>query len=118
MVPTREMISASMTAMRKRRQREGWVSEWRKHAWRLAAGVEASPHWDVEKPKSAGEQNTEGAGGFETADAPPDVAEEIPPAGLSYGDQEQRMALDTIHRLRQPLPEGWEFDRDGANERS
>lgn len=46
-VPTREMINASMTAMRKRRKRDAWVAEKHKHAWRLAAGIEAAPRWDV-----------------------------------------------------------------------
>ena len=51
-VPTREMINASMTAMRRRRKREGWVAEKQKHAWRLAAGIEAAPHWRVAQQPS------------------------------------------------------------------
>jgi hypothetical protein len=48
--PTKEMIDASMTAMRKSRKREGRVDERRKHKWRLAAGIEASPDWKFKKP--------------------------------------------------------------------
>lgn len=33
-------------------------------------------------------------------------------------DQSRLKALDQIHRLRRPLPAGWSFDRDEANERS
>ena len=50
--PTREMINASMTALRKRRKRDCWVSEKQKHAWRLAAGIAAAPHWNIAKPSS------------------------------------------------------------------
>ncbi|WP_293810589.1 hypothetical protein [uncultured Bosea sp.] len=46
--PTREMINASISAMRKRRKRACWVAEKQKHAWRLAA----APHWDIAKPSS------------------------------------------------------------------
>jgi hypothetical protein len=45
--PTREMVAASMTAMRKNRRCEGRVDERRKHMWRLAAGIEASPDWKL-----------------------------------------------------------------------
>lgn len=45
--PTREMINASMAALRKRRKRDCWVAEKQKHAWRLAAGITAAPHWDI-----------------------------------------------------------------------
>ena len=48
--PTKEMVDASLTAMRKHRKREGWVAERQKHKWRLAAGIEASPDWTFEKP--------------------------------------------------------------------
>lgn len=47
--PTKEMVDASLAAMRKSRKREGWVKERQKHKWRLAAGIEASPNWKVEK---------------------------------------------------------------------
>lgn len=47
--PTREMVAASMTAMSKRRRRNGWVPEKLKHTWRLAAGIEAAPRWDAAK---------------------------------------------------------------------
>jgi len=32
-------------------------------------------------------------------------------------DQKRIAALETIRRLRRPLPSGWSFDRDDANER-
>ncbi|RDJ22919.1 AbrB/MazE/SpoVT family DNA-binding domain-containing protein [Bosea caraganae] len=33
-------------------------------------------------------------------------------------DQSRLRALDRIRSLRKPLPAGWSFDRDEANERS
>lgn len=33
-------------------------------------------------------------------------------------DQSRQRALDRIRSLRKPLPAGWSFDRDEANERS
>jgi antitoxin MazE len=33
-------------------------------------------------------------------------------------DQSRLRALDRIRSLRKPLPPGWRFDRDEANERS
>lgn len=50
LAPTQEMITASITAMRKRRKRNGRVAERPKHAWRLAAGIEPAPRWDTTKP--------------------------------------------------------------------
>lgn len=50
--PAREMINASISAMRKRRKRDCWVAEKQKHAWRLAAGIAAAPHWDIAKQRS------------------------------------------------------------------
>ncbi len=32
-------------------------------------------------------------------------------------DHKRAAALDSIRRLRRPLPAGWSFDRDEANER-
>jgi antitoxin MazE len=32
-------------------------------------------------------------------------------------DQKRVAALDAIRKLRRPLPDGWTFDRDDANER-
>lgn len=32
-------------------------------------------------------------------------------------DQSRVAALESIRRLRRPLPAGWSFDRDDANER-
>ena len=32
-------------------------------------------------------------------------------------DQKRVAALESIRRLRRPLPSGWSFDRDDANER-
>lgn len=32
-------------------------------------------------------------------------------------DRKRLAALETIRRLRRPLPEGWSFDRDDANAR-
>lgn len=32
-------------------------------------------------------------------------------------DQERVTALESIRRLRRPLPSGWSFDREDANER-
>ncbi len=32
-------------------------------------------------------------------------------------DQKRIAALETIRRLRRPLPPGWSFDREDANER-
>ncbi len=32
-------------------------------------------------------------------------------------DRSRAAALDSIRRLRRPLPAGWSFDRDEANER-
>lgn len=49
--PTKEMVAASLTAMRKSRRREAWVKPRQKHKWRLAAGIEASPDWKI--PKSS-----------------------------------------------------------------
>lgn len=33
-------------------------------------------------------------------------------------DQSRLKALESIRRLRKPLPPGWTFDRDEANERA
>lgn len=52
--PTRDMVSASMAAMRKHRKGAGWVPDKLKHRWRLAAGIEAAPRWDAAKQPSAG----------------------------------------------------------------
>ncbi|MGO4175974.1 hypothetical protein [Bosea sp. TAF32] len=52
LAPTQEMVTASMNAMRKRLKRNGRVAERPKHAWRLAAGIEAAPQWNVTKQPS------------------------------------------------------------------
>ncbi|MGO4174892.1 hypothetical protein AB4Z10_13165 [Bosea sp. RAF48] len=62
--PTREMVTASMTAMRKRRKRQGRVAERLKHAWRLAAGIEAAPHWNVTKQPSGALLSVDKNGGL------------------------------------------------------
>ena len=48
--PTKEMVNASLAAMHKSRKREAWVKPRQKHKWRLAAGIEASPDWKIQKP--------------------------------------------------------------------
>lgn len=45
--PTRTMIDASMTAMRKRRKSDHWVGEKQKHSWRISAAIEAAPRWNA-----------------------------------------------------------------------
>ena len=47
--PTKEMVDASLAAMRNSRRREVWVKPRQKHKWRLAAGIEASPDWKIQK---------------------------------------------------------------------
>jgi hypothetical protein len=116
-VPTREMVNASMTAMRKKRRSEGRVGEKRKHAWRLAAGIEAAPHWEVAEYPSVGSLGTNGEGNLETTGA---VAGQSPSARLITRTNpvpEQPAALDSIRRLRHPIDDGWRLDRDEAIER-
>ena len=69
LAPTQEMVTASMTAMRKRRKRNGKVAERPKHAWRLAAGIEAAPQWDITKQPSSATLGIKKSGGFETVKA-------------------------------------------------
>lgn len=57
LTPTLEMVNASMTAMRKKRRSEGRVGEKRKHAWRLAAAIEAAPNWNVSEREPSRELN-------------------------------------------------------------
>ena len=50
--PTRTMIVASMTAMRKRRKAANWVGEKQKHSWRISAAIEAAPRWNAMPSKA------------------------------------------------------------------